>query len=88
MMSNPTRFRLTEAAAIRKHLLGVPVALIEHLVQQGRQHNLYGTQWLYYADLVGLDARLQSHAQRLLGMYVRINNEGTITDIGMHRRIQ
>ena len=86
-MQTRTRFRMTDSAAIHKQVLRVPAAIIEHLVQQAREDAACGIRWLHHTDLAQMDSSLKADAERLLGMFVRVNDDGTVTDIGMRQKL-
>ncbi|TJZ76221.1 hypothetical protein [Chitiniphilus eburneus] len=83
-MHTAPRFRFSESAAIRKHVLRVPTPLIEHLVTRSAD-TLAGTFWLHRNDVIHLDATLHADALRLIGMYVELDDAGTVTGIGLQR---
>lgn len=86
-MHAATRFRMTESASIHKQVLRVPAAIIEHLVQQAKEESAFGIRWLHSADVAALAPGLQLDGQRLLGMYVRMDQGGVVTDIGMRKKL-
>ncbi|UXY14233.1 hypothetical protein N8I74_13020 [Chitiniphilus purpureus] len=85
VMRAAPRFRFSEFAAIRKHVLRVPTPIIEHLVAQASPSAI---RRLMAHDLAGLDESLRAAGQRLLGMYVELDAAGTITDLGLQRSAQ
>ncbi|MDR3426518.1 MULTISPECIES: hypothetical protein [Silvimonas] len=86
-MQTRTRFRMTDSATIHKQVLRVPAAIIEHLVQQAREDAAFGIRWLHYADLAAMDSSLHADGERLLGMFVRMDDDGMVVDIGMRKRL-
>ncbi|GAA5785143.1 hypothetical protein GCM10007860_30560 [Chitiniphilus shinanonensis] len=83
-MRTAPRFRFSEAAAIRKHVLRVPTQIIEHLVTRSADAPA-GTFWLHRHDVIALDSTLHADALRLVGMYVALDDDGTVTEIGLRR---
>ncbi|WP_035052063.1 hypothetical protein [Andreprevotia chitinilytica] len=83
-MSYTPRFRFSESAAVRKHVLRVPTELIEHLIRQPAGAST-GMRWLQTADLAELSESIQVEGRRLLGMYVYVDDAGTVTEIGIDR---
>ncbi|KPC51961.1 hypothetical protein [Amantichitinum ursilacus] len=86
-MQATTRFRMTDSASIHKQVLRVPAAIIEHLVQQAKEEAAFGIRWLHSADIAALHPELQRDGQRLVGMYVRMDQGGVVTDIGMRKQL-
>ncbi|KAF0815305.1 hypothetical protein IGB42_00386 [Andreprevotia sp. IGB-42] len=84
-MTTAPRFRFSESAAIRKHVLRVPTELVEHLVNRAADSAAAGVRWLQAADLVTMSDTLKVEGQRLMGMYVYMDEAGTVTEIGLAR---
>ncbi|SMC28240.1 hypothetical protein SAMN02745857_03175 [Andreprevotia lacus DSM 23236] len=80
-MATAPRFRFSESAAIRKHVLRISNELVELLVARPQAPSLAGARWLHAEDLAGASDALRAEGQRLLGLYLYLDDSGTVTEI-------